>query len=571
MTEAIASSVDDKKVKIGEYTITGKVGQGGIAEIYRGRQESLGRDVAIKILSANLVTDADIVRRFERESMVIARLNHPNIVHVIDKGKAGGRYYFVMEFVDGTSLREVIDSPRVNLATKLDMLVQVCKGLEYAHKNGVIHRDIKPTNILIDKNGNAKVADFGIAQMVGVPEGDMTSSDVIMGTLSYMSPEQKTSSTNVDQTTDIYALGVILYEILTGRKPMGHFKLPTEVNPEIPRGFDTIALKCLAQEPKDRFQTAVELKDAILNEMNGRPGEHSTDDLSLTGTESITGKCRYLDTVKETKFSSTILVENRANRRLYIIKKYTKGEAGRKEAKLLSTIKHQNIISVIGSGGDSRSTVVITEYAQGGSLADRLVRKYEWIDAMRIVMQIVAGLDFAHKNNIVHGNLRPSNVLFDSADRVKLTDFGMPVHYESGTKKNWYLPPEHKASKQGDIYAVGAIMHQLLTGRIPEYEPITDKLRIDELHLQVPEKLQQLLRKMLAIRFTNRSKSCEEIMSDWQEIERDYQASLAFRPTIQEEPAPAPVRVPVWKYAAIGGGIILIVLLTLLLSGAFRH
>jgi eukaryotic-like serine/threonine-protein kinase len=562
----------DKTVKIGDYTITGKIGQGGIAEIYRGRQESLGRDVAIKILAANLVTDADIVRRFERESMVIARLNHPNIVHVIDKGKAGGRYYFVMELVDGTSLREVIDSPRINLATKLDMIVQVCKGLDYAHKNGVIHRDIKPTNVLIDRNGNAKVADFGIAQMIGAGETDMTSSDVIMGTLSYMSPEQKTSSTNVDQTTDIYALGVMIYEILAGRKPLGHFKLPTEVNPEIPRGFDTIVLKCLAQEPKDRFQTAVELKDAILNETNGRPVERSTDDFSLSGTETFAGKCRYLDTVKETKFSSTILVENRANKRLYIIRKHSKGEVGRKEAKLLSTLKHPNIITVIGSGGDSRSTVVITEYAQGGSLADRMVRKYDWYEAMQIVVQIAKGLDFAHKNNIVHGNLRPSNVLFDSTDTVKLTDFGMPVHYESaGTKKNWYLPPEHKPSRLGDIYALGVICHQLLTGRIPEYEPVTDKLKLDDLYMQVPQKLEEMVRRLLAMRVSNRTKSCEEILGDWQIIEKEFHASQAFRPTVAVEPVAAPSRFPIWMYAAAGGGILLIVLLTLLLSGLFRR
>ncbi|PWB67808.1 protein kinase, partial [candidate division GN15 bacterium] len=140
MAEESIAAPDKARVKIGDYVLTGKIGQGGIAEIYRARQESLGRDVAIKILSANLISDADIVRRFERESMLIARLNHPNIVHVIDKGKAGGRYYFVMEFVDGTSLREVIDSPKIALATKLDMIVQVCKALDYAHKNGVIHR-----------------------------------------------------------------------------------------------------------------------------------------------------------------------------------------------------------------------------------------------------------------------------------------------------------------------------------------------------------------------------------------------------------------------------------------------
>ena len=180
---------DKKTVKIGEYTLSGKVGQGGIAEIYRARQDSLDRDVAIKILFSKLTDDKDIVRRFERESIVIARLVHPNIVHIIDKGVAGGRYYFVMEYIDGTNLKEIIGSDKVSLQTKLEMIVQVCKGLDYAHKNGVIHRDVKPANILVDRQGNALVADFGIAQFVGAPESEMTSTDVIMGTRAYMSPE----------------------------------------------------------------------------------------------------------------------------------------------------------------------------------------------------------------------------------------------------------------------------------------------------------------------------------------------------------------------------------------------
>jgi len=256
MTQAALQS---KQVKIGDYILTGKIGQGGIAEIYRARQASLNRDVAIKILFSKLSSDPELVRRFQRESMVIARLNHPNIVHVIDKGKAGNRYYFVMEYVDGTSLREVIESTRIPLKTKLEMVAQVCKALDYAHKNGVIHRDIKPANILIDRQGNPRVADFGIAQIVGTPDSEMTSSDVIMGTLSYMSPEQKVSSTNVDHTTDIYAMGVIIYEILVSKKPLGRFKLPSEVNKQIDPVFDEIVQRCLAQDAKDRFQSAVEL------------------------------------------------------------------------------------------------------------------------------------------------------------------------------------------------------------------------------------------------------------------------------------------------------------------------
>lgn len=568
MAEQSAIAPDKTKIKIGDYVLTGKIGQGGIAEIYRARQESLGRDVAIKILSANMISDADIVRRFENESLLIARLNHPNIVHVIDKGKAGGRFYFVMEFVDGTSLREVIDSPKIPIGTKLDMIVQVCKALDYAHKNGVIHRDIKPTNILIDRQGNARVADFGIAQSVGATDTEMTSSDVIMGTLSYMSPEQKISSTNVDQTTDIYAMGIILYETLVGKKPQGHFKLPSEINPQISKAFDEIILKCLAQEPKDRYQSAVEMKDAILNEVGGGRSIQSTEDYTLNGAESFMGKCRYLDTIKETKYGSTILVENRANKRLYVIKKHSRGETGRKEAKLLTTLRHENINVIYGSGGDNRSTVIISEYAQGGSLADRMVRKYDWQAAMKIIVQAATALDFAQRNNIVHGNLRPSNVLFDAADNVKLTDFGLPSHHDTAAKKNWYGPPEFKPSKQGDIYALGVILHQLLLGRLPEYEPVTDKVKLDELYMQVPEAVEKILRKMLAIRVANRYKSCAEMLLDWDDHQRQEQDYSRRHTAV--EPVVAPVKkIPAWMYAAIGGGLVTVIVITLWISGAF--
>ena len=549
---------DEKQVRIGEYLVTGKIGQGGIAEIFRGRQESLARDVAIKILSPNLLSDADIVRRFERESMVIAQLNHPNIVHVIDRGKAGTRYYFVMEYVDGASLREVIDSSRIPLETKLDMIVQVCKALDYAHKNGVIHRDIKPTNILVDKQGNARVADFGIAQIIGMSDTEMTGSDIIMGTVAYMSPEQKISSTNVDQTTDIYAIGIMLYEILTGRKPQGHFKLPSETDPNL-RGFDDIILKTLAQEPRDRYQSAVELKDAILNQI-GDGSRQNTTDYSLVGAESFMGKCRYLDTIKETKFGSTILVENRANKRLYIIKKHSKGEVGRKEAKLLSSLRNDNINPIYGSGGDARSTVVISEYAQGGSLADRMVRKYDWLDALKLAVQIATGINFAHKNNVVHGNMRPSNVLFDAHDTVKLADFGMPSHYEG--KKNWYAPPEYKPSKQGDIYALGVILHQLLLGRTPEYD-ISDKLKVDELYMQVPQGVEEMLTKLLAIRVVNRYKSCEEFLADWKVFDDKQQVALRRPVPIVAAAPEQKTSLPIWIWYAAGAAVLVAIIVAL--------
>ncbi len=558
-----------KTVKFGDYELTGKIGQGGIAEIFKARQESLDRDVAIKVLNPKLTKDDDIVRRFERESIVIAKLNHPNIVHVIDKGMAAGRYYFVMEYVNGTSLREVIKSDRIPLKAKFEMLVQVCKALDYAHKNGVIHRDIKPTNILVDRQGNAMVADFGNAQIVGTGDSEMTSADIIMGTMAYMSPEQKISSTNVDQTTDIYAIGVIVYEMLVGKKPLGRFKLPSESDNEIDKRWDGVIQKCLAQDARDRYQTAVELKDAILEIIatSAQPVEH--EEFTQDDSDSFLGKCRHLDTISESRFGSTLLVEHRVNKRLYIIRKHGRGEGGKREAMVLSKLKHQNIIDIYGAGGDLRSTVIISAYAQGGSLVDRLARKYTWEKAMGIITQVMAGLSFAHKNNIVHGNMRPSNILFDSDEVVKLTDFAMPAHYEAVKgKKNWYAAPERKKSKLADLYAVGVILHQMLTGMLPGYDSGSN-LILGELKKTAPPDIQRMLSKLLAIRVSHRYQNAEQFLLEYDEFEKSRN-EVSPRPAPKNvEPAPAQKRIPVVLYPGLAVGIIILTLIILWAAGVF--
>jgi serine/threonine-protein kinase len=563
-----ANIAEKKQIMIGDYIITGKIGQGGIAEIFRGRQESLERDVAIKVLHSRMTAIPEIVRRFERESIVVAKLNHPNIVHIIDKGTAGGRYYFVMEFVDGTSLREVIDSTRIPLATKLDMIVQVCKGLDYAHKNGVIHRDIKPANILIDRQGHAMIADFGIAQIVTTEVSEMTATDVIMGTVAYMSPEQKVSSTNVDQTTDIYATGVMLYEILVGKKPLGRFKMPSEAKPGIDPKFDGIIHKCLAQEPSDRYASAVELKDAILDAVGGADGKNRTDEFSMSGSDSFLGKCRYLDTIKENRHSSTILVENRLTKKLFVITKHSKGEAGRKEATILKSLQHPNIIRVYGSGGDKKQTVIITEYAQGGSLADRMVRPWDWERAFKMILDVATGLDFAHRNNVVHGNLRPSNILLDADDVPKISDFGTPVHYDGVRKKNWYSAPERKTSRTGDIYGLGVMLHQLMTGTNPGYD-IGSNLLLDGLKDKIPEDVCHMLRKMLSIRVGNRYSSCEGLLLDWDDFDQARKDRSRQRIVKNETPKDEKP-IPVWVYAAAAAGIIVLVLAIMWVGGVFN-
>ncbi|MEZ5359976.1 MAG: protein kinase [Candidatus Zixiibacteriota bacterium] len=530
--------------KIGDYEIISRIGKGGIAEVYKAIQPSLQRQVAVKVLSPELAHDSDIVKRFERESIMIAQLNHPNIVHVIDKGVQGGRFYFVMEYVDGTDFKHLIYNPNIDVKVKIEMIVQVCKALDYAHKNGVVHRDIKPANILIDKQGNAQIADFGIAQLRDKTDVEVTSSDIVMGTVAYMSPEQKFSSANVTKATDIYAIGIILYEICCHRKPEGHFRMPSEVNPAVPKAMDSIITTCLQERPADRFPTAGALKDAILNAFSGELYTSGQADATIARAESFMGKCRFLDTIKEDRFGATFLVENKETKGLYIIKKNKKGDAGRREAQILSSLKHKHIINILGAGGDHNKTVVVTEYAQGGSLADRLVRNYSWREAMDIIVQIAEGLQFAHKNNIVHGNLRPSNILFDDKENVKLTDFGLPPHYIK--QKDWYAPPEKKTSRQGDMFSLGVILHSLLTNKIPQHDRSGNPY-LNEVSNKVPDVIQGILNKLLQIRAAKRYQSLEEMLVEYAEFLKVYhqpEVKVAAKPTVEKKKFnPVPVLV----------------------------
>jgi predicted Ser/Thr protein kinase len=237
------------------------LGRGGMGAVYKARQRGLNRFVALKILPPALSQVPGFAERFAREAQALARLSHPNIVTVIDLGQSGSLYYFLMEFVDGVNLRQMLQSRRMAPRDAVELMPQICDALEYAHSEGVVHRDIKPENILLDGKGRVKIADFGLSKLVGpaAPEVSLTRPGEVMGTTYYIAPEQFGKGRAVDQRADIYALGVVFYEMLTGELPLGHFELPSAKAAVDPR-LNDVVLRALAKDPGRRYQQVSEFR-----------------------------------------------------------------------------------------------------------------------------------------------------------------------------------------------------------------------------------------------------------------------------------------------------------------------
>ncbi|MHC4084530.1 MAG: serine/threonine-protein kinase [Planctomycetota bacterium] len=241
------------------------LGQGGMGAVYKARQKQLDRVVALKILPPEVDQTETFAERFSREARSLARLNHPRIVTVFDFGHTeDGLYYFVMEYVDGTDLRHVIQAGKLEPSEALAIVPQVCEALQFAHEEGIVHRDIKPENILIDKKGRVKIADFGLAKLLDKPATafTLTADGHRMGTPHYMAPEQIEHPGQVDHRADIYSLGVVFYEMLTGELPIGRFAPPSK-KVHVDVMLDEVVLRTLEKEPERRYQQASEVKTDV--------------------------------------------------------------------------------------------------------------------------------------------------------------------------------------------------------------------------------------------------------------------------------------------------------------------
>ncbi|MFT5468003.1 MAG: serine/threonine protein kinase [Verrucomicrobiales bacterium] len=248
-------SPEEMADKFPQFELTECLGRGGMGVVYKARQKSLDRWAAIKILAPELVGEEQFAERFAREAQILASLSHPNIVTVFDYGETDGLYYIVMEFVDGVNLRDLLREGKLEPQQALKIVPPVCEALQYAHDKGIVHRDIKPENLLLDRDGRIKIADFGIAALAGA-SGERS------GTPPYMSPEQGEPSIEVDHRTDIYALGAVLYEMLTGERPGSPLQLPSQ-KVLLDIRIDDIVLRALNTEPERRYRSADEFRTVV--------------------------------------------------------------------------------------------------------------------------------------------------------------------------------------------------------------------------------------------------------------------------------------------------------------------
>ncbi len=298
------------------YELTRQIARGGMAEVYLARDLLLDRPVALKMLFPELSVDRSFVERFRREAQAAANLSHPNIVPVFDWGEADSTYFIVMEYVDGRSLSNLLRAEGPLLADRAAAIgAEVASALAFAHSRGVIHRDVKPGNVLLAHSGQVKVTDFGIARASNTTES-LTQTGAVMGTATYFSPEQA-QGLSVDGRSDIYSLGVVLYEMVTGRAPFSadspitvaykHVREtpppPREINPSVPPEFEAVILQAMAKSPDDRYQSAEELRADLMRYQQGRPvlANPALAEAPTTVQAAATGQTQVLPTAEQPK------------------------------------------------------------------------------------------------------------------------------------------------------------------------------------------------------------------------------------------------------------------------------
>ena len=488
------------KIVKDNYKVMDEIGRGSVATVYLAKDIARNQVVALKIIHPDLAKEGEFLRRFRREAQLLARLDTPHAVRVYDYGEEDGLDFIVLEYVQGKTLAATLDAEGpLEVERALDLAKQIAGCLVDTHEKGVIHRDIRPANIMLTAEGMVKVMDFGIAQ--GADLSRLTVSGVL-GSPHYLSPEQAEGE-GVDIRSDIYSLGVTLFEMLTGQRPyegenavdilMKHLQesIPSAcaLKEDIPSEVDALVEKCMAKDPAHRYPMPPDLIRAI-DDLLQAMGAHVRPSIGIEAalTGQTLGQYRLLEQIGRGGMATVYKGYQPALERYVAIKilpTYLAHEpdfAARfeREAKSAARLNHPHILPVYDFGREGELNYIVMRYVEAGTLKERLGKPLELERAVELITQIGAALDYAHRHGVVHRDVKPANVLMDEEGWPLLSDFGLARMMEAsvqltktgvGVGTPAYMSPEQgqglAVDGRTDVYSLGVVLYEMLTGRVP--------------------------------------------------------------------------------------------------------
>jgi serine/threonine-protein kinase len=489
------------------------LGRGATGEVFAARDLQLEQPVALKRFFRRYSQDPSMANQLKREIVLGRRVNHPNVVSVYDWGQMDGCQFYTMEFVDGETLSQRIRRGRPSLEEAWDIILQVCAGVAAAHAQQVIHRDLKPPNILITNDGVAKVVDFGLAHETA---RGAISREVPQGTPAYWAPEQAAGKTPTERS-DVYALGVVALEVFTGQRMRPETRHLHHTWQEIPATVFTIIRRCLAVDPDDRPASAQEFLVALQR-----------------AKESETGDDRFvlLRSIGKGMASEVFEAEDRYLEQQVALKRFhpqagrdpVKRQQWKKEIVLGRQVRHPNVVSVYDYGEIGDCPYFTMEYVEGGHLGERLSQgPLRPTEATDIFAQVCAGVAAVHEEGIVHRNMKPSAILLTKENVVKVADFGFALGETSGHMSRQmvvgapqYWSPEQASGEtltpRSDVFALGILAVELFTGQIASDENIKEALT------EIPAQLSPIIEQCLRAAPDERPSSAVELHELLQEV-----------------------------------------------------
>jgi serine/threonine protein kinase/tetratricopeptide (TPR) repeat protein/TolB-like protein len=583
------------------YEILKRLGEGGMGAVYKARDRELERLVALKVIRPELAGNPDILRRFKQELILARQVTHKNVIRIFDLGMADGRKFITMDYVEGRDLKSVlVERGKLPSEEAVSIIQQVCRGLEAAHAESVVHRDLKPQNIMVDADGRVWVMDFGLAR--SMETAGLTRTGALMGTPDYMSPEQARGE-KVDARSDLFSLGIIFYEMLTGQLPFQADSMmatllkrvqekavpPTTLEPSIPPQINRVVMRCLEADVAKRYQAIGEILADLSGDAQQTVAAAAPPAVISLGTigpgAQFGPRYRIESVIGEGGMGKVYKAYDKDLDRTVALKVVRPELAGdpssmqrfKQELLLASRISHRNILRIHDLGDVAGMKFISMAYVDGRDLHDLLTESGR-LSVERVVdiaKQLASALDAAHSEGVVHRDLKPRNVLIDATDHVYVSDFGLAKSLEGaaatqmtrageilGTPK--YMSPEQAEAKpadhRSDIYSYGVILYEMATGEAPfagdttmqvMYQHVTQAPKNPKLvNPELPDYLSAIILKCLEKDPLKRYAQAREILHD---LESATAPTRVVRLRIAE------TGYPKWLLAAMAALLLLVV------------